>query len=55
MFEVMSDASDQALGVNLRQRDEGKPHVIYYASKAFNKTQKNCATIEKELLRLFLH
>ena len=51
----MSTTSDQALGVILRQKDEGKPHVIYYARKTLNKTQKNCATIEKEMLRLFFH
>ncbi|RVW84035.1 Retrovirus-related Pol polyprotein from transposon opus [Vitis vinifera] len=32
-FEVMCDASDQAMGAILGQRDEGKPYVIYYANK----------------------
>ncbi|RVW23461.1 Retrovirus-related Pol polyprotein from transposon 17.6 [Vitis vinifera] len=49
-FEVMCDASDQAMGAILGQRDEGKPYVIYYASKTLNEAQKNHTTIEKELL-----
>ncbi|RVX19745.1 Retrovirus-related Pol polyprotein from transposon 17.6 [Vitis vinifera] len=32
-FEVMCDASDQAMGAILGQIDEGKPYVIYYANK----------------------
>ena len=35
-FEVMCDASDQAIGAVLGQRDEGKAYVIYYASKTLN-------------------
>ena len=35
-FEVTCNASDQAMGAVLRQRDEGKPYVIYYASKTLN-------------------
>ena len=54
-FEVMCDASDQAIGAILGQRDEGKPYVIYYASKTLNETQKNYTTIEKICLRLSLH
>ncbi|RVW21878.1 Transposon Tf2-12 polyprotein [Vitis vinifera] len=49
-FEVMCDASDQAMGAILGQRDEGKPYVIYYASKTLNEAQKNYTTTEKELL-----
>ncbi|RVW98145.1 Retrovirus-related Pol polyprotein from transposon opus [Vitis vinifera] len=54
-FEVMCDASDQAMGAILGQRDEGKPYVIYYASKTLNEAQKNYTTTEKSCLRLSLH
>ncbi|RVW18410.1 hypothetical protein VitviT2T_014091 [Vitis vinifera] len=49
-FEVMCDASDFAIGAVLRQREDGKPYVIYYARKALNEAQRNYTTIEKELL-----
>ena len=49
-FEVMCNASDFAIGVVLGQREDGKPYVIYYASKTLNKAQRNYTTIEKELL-----
>ena len=49
-FEVMCDASDLAIGAVLGQREDGKPHVVYYASKTLNEAQRNYTTTEKELL-----
>ncbi|RVW27422.1 Retrovirus-related Pol polyprotein from transposon 17.6 [Vitis vinifera] len=49
-FEPMCDASDFAIGAVLGQRDDGKPYVIYYASKTLNEAQRNYTTTEKELL-----
>ena len=49
-FEVMCDASDLATGAVLGQREDGKPHVVYYASKTLNEAQRNYTTTEKELL-----
>ncbi|WKA10600.1 hypothetical protein VitviT2T_028165 [Vitis vinifera] len=49
-FEVMCDANDFAIGVVLGQREDGKPYVIYYASKTLNEAQRNYTTIENESL-----
>ncbi|KAL6331794.1 hypothetical protein AAG906_020136 [Vitis piasezkii] len=51
-FEVMCDASDLAMGAVLGQREDGKPYVIYYASKTLNEAQRNYTTTEKELLAM---
>ena len=50
LFEVMCDASDLAIGAVLKQREEGKPYVVYYAIKTLNEARRNYTTIEKELL-----
>ena len=49
-FEVMCDSSDLSIGAVLGQREEGKPYVVYYASKTLNEAQRNYTTTEKELL-----
>ena len=49
-FEIMCDAGDLAIRIVLRQREDGKPYVVYYASKTLNKAQRNYTTTEKELL-----
>ncbi|KAD4586075.1 hypothetical protein E3N88_23676 [Mikania micrantha] len=49
-FELMCDASDQAIGAVLGQRREKHFHPIYYASKTLNDAQENYTTTEKELL-----
>ncbi|RVW71479.1 Retrovirus-related Pol polyprotein from transposon 17.6 [Vitis vinifera] len=52
-FELMCDASDFAIGVVLGQREDGKPYVIYYASKTLNEAQRNYITTEKEFFEVF--
>ena len=49
-FEVICNASDLVVGAVLGQRIEGKPYVVYYASKTLNEAQRNYTTTEKELL-----
>lgn len=49
-FEIMCDASDHVIGAVLGQRREGKPFVIYYASRTLNPSQMLYTTTEKELL-----
>ena len=49
-FEIMSDASDYAVGVVLGQTIDKKHHAIAYASKTLIGPQLNYATTEKELL-----
>ncbi|CAN6544178.1 unnamed protein product [Malus baccata var. baccata] len=53
-FELMCDASDYALGAVLGQRNDKRPHVIYYASRTLNDAQLNYSTTEKELLAVYL-
>ena len=49
----MYDASNFAVRAILDQRKEGKPYVIYYASKLLDDAQINYTTTEKELLAIF--
>ena len=49
-FELMCDANDYVVGIVMGQRKEGKPFVIYYASRTLNNAQMNYTTTEKELL-----
>ena len=46
----MCDASDLAIGAVLGQREDGKPQVVYYASKTLNEPQRNYTITDKELL-----
>ena len=46
----MRNASDLAVEAILGQRAEGKPYVVYYASKTLNEARRNYTTTEKELL-----
>ena len=43
-FEVMCDARDFSIGAVLGQREDGKPYVVYYASKTMNEAQRNYTT-----------
>ena len=48
----MCDASDFSIRTVLGQRENGKPYMVYYASKALNEAQRNYTTTEKELLAM---
>ncbi|KAL6332877.1 hypothetical protein AAG906_019389 [Vitis piasezkii] len=48
--QLLGHVGDFAIGAVLGQREDGKPYVIYYASKTLNKAQRNYTTTEKELL-----
>jgi hypothetical protein len=47
-FEIMCDASDNAVGAVLGQREDKLPHTIYYASKTLLEAQANYTTTENE-------
>ncbi|RVW22353.1 Retrovirus-related Pol polyprotein from transposon opus [Vitis vinifera] len=49
-FSKLSKPLCELLGAVLGQREDGKPYVIYYASKTLNEAQRNYITTEKELL-----
>ena len=50
LFEIMCDASDFAVGAVLGQNKGKNLHVVYYASRTLDDSQRNYATTEKELL-----
>jgi hypothetical protein len=49
---LQTDASFSGLGAVLSQEVEGKEHVIAFASRSLNETEKRYAVIEKELLAI---
>ena len=49
-FDIRCDASDYAIGVILRQREDKKAFMIYYASKTLDSAKSNYTTMEKEFL-----
>ncbi|GJT71450.1 DNA-directed DNA polymerase [Tanacetum coccineum] len=51
-FEIMSDASNYAVGAVLGQRVGKSAHVIYYASRTLDSAQCNYSTTKKELLAI---
>ena len=53
-FELMCDASHYAVRVVLGQGEDGKPYVVYYASKTLNDAQRNYTTTKNELLAVVL-
>ena len=48
----MYDASNFVVGAALGQKKEGKPYVIYYASKLLDDAQINYTTTKKELITI---
>ena len=45
-----TDASDKAMGAVLSQIQNGEERVISYASKVFNRSQRNYCVTDRELL-----
>jgi hypothetical protein len=48
-FILTTDASNEGAGAILSQGEIGKDRPIAYASRSFNKAEKNYSTVEKEL------
>jgi len=48
-FILTTDASNDGAGVVLSQGQIGKDLPIAYASRSFNKAERNYSTVEKEL------
>ncbi|XP_053698701.1 uncharacterized protein LOC128745649 [Sabethes cyaneus] len=53
-FSIESDASDNAVGAALIQRQDNVPQVIAYFSKKLSSTQRKYASVEKECLGVLL-
>ena len=53
-FRVEADASDFASGGVLRQKQQGKWHVIAYRSSAFSDAERNYEIYDKEMLAIIL-
>ena len=51
-FEILCDASNQAMGAILGQKVGRASHVIHYTSKSLNNAQSNYSTTEKEHLAI---
>lgn len=51
-FILDTDASDAGIGAVLSQEEEGREHVIAYASRALTKQERKYATTKKELLSM---
>ena len=51
-FVLTTDASNDAIGAILSQGPVGKDLPIAYASRTLNNAERNCPTIEKELLAI---
>nr|KAJ0208747.1 hypothetical protein LSAT_V11C400201640 [Lactuca sativa] len=51
-FEIMCDASNYAIGAVLGQKNGRASHMIYYASRTLDNSQRNYSTTEKELLAI---
>ncbi|KAK3510443.1 hypothetical protein QTP70_006846 [Hemibagrus guttatus] len=48
-FKIYTDASNLAVGAVLAQDRDGLEHVVAYASRALNSTQKRWSTFDREL------
>jgi len=52
-YEVETDASDDAMGGTLIQRDEeGRPHPVAFVSKKFSDTERRYGTPDQELMAI---
>ena len=53
-FELVTDASDFAVGGVLQQRQNGIPKPICFFSRKLNQAQRNYSTFDRELLAIYL-